>query len=346
MIITEVAKILNGTIQGDESLEILAMASLLEAREGDVSFLSNSKYAKQMTATAASVVLVTEDFTGETSAKALIRVSNPDKAFASLAPIFGPKPVIRAPGIHPSAVIAPSATIGKNVHIGACTVIEAGATIGDDAIIEAQVFIGQDVKVGNRCHIYPQVTIREGCLIGDETILHTGVRIGSDGYGYTVELTEQGPTVVKVPQVGIVEIGRGVEIGSNTCIDRARFGRTRIGNMVKIDNLVQIGHNVQIADLCGVIAQAGIAGSAKIESGVIIWSQAGVSGHLTVHERAQVGPKSGVTSDVPEGEYVIGLPAVSKRKFAESLMMPRQIDKLKKKLADLEAQVKALEKDL
>ncbi|MDO4527743.1 MAG: UDP-3-O-(3-hydroxymyristoyl)glucosamine N-acyltransferase [bacterium] len=341
MKLADVAKTVNGTIETGADIEITAMASLLEARDGDISFLANQKYNKQMQETKASAVLVAKDYEG-TSDAVLIRVDDPNKAFASLAPIFGPKPVVRTPGIHATAVIGENVTLGKDLYIGPFTVIEDGVSIGDGTIIEGQVFIAQEVKIGAKCHLYPQVNIRESCILGDRVILHAGVKVGSDGYGYTVEVGPQGPNIAKVPQVGIVEIGNDVEIGSNTCIDRARFGRTRIGDCTKIDNLVQIGHNVQIAPFVGIIAQAGIAGSAKIESGAIIWSQAGISGHLTVHERAQVGPQSGVKEDVPEGEYVIGAPAMTKRAFAESLLMPRAIDKLKKKIADLEAKVKAL----
>ena len=325
MKLCDVAKAVNGTFEAkDAEIEIAAMASLLEAREGDISFLANQKYAPQMKETSASAVLVATDYAGETRA-ALIRVADPNKAFASLAPIFGPKPVVREPGIHVTAVIGENVTLGKNIYIGPHTVIEDG------------------VKIGKGCHLYPQVNVRESCVLGDRVILHAGVKIGSDGYGYTVEIGMQGPVITKVPQVGIVEIGNDVEIGSNTCVDRARFGRTRIGDCVKIDNLVQIGHNVQVAPFVGIIAQAGIAGSAKIETGALIWSQAGIAGHLTVHERAQVGPQAGVKEDVPEGEYYIGTPAVPKRTFAQSLLLPRQVDKLKAKLAEMEARLKAIE---
>ncbi len=342
MKLVDVAKAVNGTFEGNGELEITAMASLLEAREGDISFLANQKYLAQMKETNATAVLVSADFQGETAAT-LIRVEDPNKAFASLAPIFGPKPVVRKPGIHVTAVIGDNVTLGKDIYIGPHTVIEDGVTIGDNTVIEGLVFIAQDVKIGKNCHLYPQVNVREACILGNGVILHAGVKIGSDGYGYTVEIGPQGPVITKVPQVGIVEIGNEVEIGSNTCIDRARFGRTRIGDCVKIDNLVQIGHNVQVAPFVGIIAQAGIAGSAKIESGALIWSQAGIAGHLTVHERAQVGPQSGVKEDVPEGEYVLGTPAVPKRKFAEGLLLPRLVEKLKTKVSALEAKLKALE---
>lgn len=343
MKLCDVANAVNGTFEpAVADLEICAMASLLEARKGDISFLANQKYASQMKDTAATAVLVAKDYAGETQA-ALIRVDDPNKAFASLAPIFGPKPVVREPGIHVTAVIGENVTLGKNIYIGPHTVIEDGVTIGDDTVIDGLVFVAQDVKIGKACHLYPQVNIRESCVLGDRVILHSGVKIGSDGYGYTVEIGAQGPVITKVPQIGIVEIGNDVEIGSNTCIDRARFGRTRIGDCVKIDNLVQIGHNVQVAPFVGIIAQAGIAGSAKIESGALIWSQAGVAGHLTVHERAQVGPQAGVKEDVPEGEYVIGAPAVPKRTFAQTLLLPRAVEKLKAKLTALEARLKAVE---
>ena len=342
MKLSEIAAAVNGTVTANGDPEIHAMASLLEAREGDISFLANPKYTKQMKDTGASAVLVAEDYDGETPA-ALIRVKDPNKAFASLAPMLGPKPVVREPGIHATAVIGDNVTLGKNLYIGPYTVVEDNAVIGDNTVIDGQVFIAQDVKIGAGCHLYPQVNIREACVLGDRVTLHAGVKIGTDGYGYTVEMTAQGPVISKVPQVGIVEIGNDVEIGSNTCVDRARFGRTRIGDCTKIDNLVQIGHNVQIAPFVGVIAQAGIAGSAKIESGALIWSQAGVSGHLTVHERAQVGPQAGVKEDVPAGEYVAGSPAVTKRELAKTLILPRTVERLKKKLADIEAQIKALE---
>ena len=190
--------------------------------------------------TKATAVLVHADYEGECPAT-LIRVEDPNKAFASLAPIFGPKPVVREPGIHATAVIGEGVTLGKNVYIGPYTVIEDGASIGDGTIIDGLVFIAQHVTIGRDCHLYPQVNIRESCVLGDRVILHAGVKIGTDGYGYTVEIGAKGPVITKVPQVGIVEIGNDVEIGSNTCIDRARFGRTRVGDCVKIDNLVQVG---------------------------------------------------------------------------------------------------------
>jgi UDP-3-O-[3-hydroxymyristoyl] glucosamine N-acyltransferase len=173
-------------------------------------------------------------------------------------------------------------------------------------------------------------------------ILHSGVRIGGDGYGYNPVPRADGTiSVEKIPQLGIVELGDDVEVGCNTTIDRARFGRTRIGDSTKIDNLVQIGHNVEIGSYSGVIAQAGIAGSTRVGSGCLIWAQAGLSGHLTVGDRGQVGPKSGLSKDVPPGEYYLGLPAVSRREFGAQMLLPRQVEKLKKQVAELKARLEA-----
>jgi UDP-3-O-[3-hydroxymyristoyl] glucosamine N-acyltransferase len=339
----ELAERLEGKLEGDASQEVSALASLAEARAGDLSFFKDTKYAAQLATTRASVILVPSDWTGTCAAPTLIRVDDPNDAFGKAAVWFAPPPIIRSPGIHPTAVIAPDVRLGAGVHVGPWTVIEDGAVIGDNCIIEAQVFIGQRVEMGNDCHIYPQVTVREGCRLGHRVILHSGVRIGGDGYGYNPVAQDDGTIkVVKIPQLGIVELGDDVEIGCNTTIDRARFGRTRIGNSTKIDNLVQIGHNVEIGSYSGVIAQAGIAGSTRLGSGCLIWAQAGLSGHLNVGDRGQVGPKSGLSKDVPPGEYYLGLPAVSRREFGAQMLLPRQVDKLKKQVAELKAKLDAL----
>ncbi len=339
----ELAERLNAAVEGDSEVELVALSSLEEARAGDVSFFKDSKYERQLAATRASAVLVPRAWQGACGAAAVIRVDDPNAAFAKVGEWFAPPPVVRAPGIHPTAVIGAGVRLGREVHVGPWTVIEDGATVGDRCVIEAQVFIGQQVVLGEGCHLYPQVTVREGCQLGRRVILHSGVRIGGDGYGYNPVIGADGSIrIEKIPQVGIVELGDDVEVGCNTTIDRARFGRTRIGNSVKIDNLVQIGHNVQVGDYSGIIAQAGVAGSTRIGSGCLIWAQAGLSGHLTIGDRGQVGPKSGLSKNVPEGEYYLGLPACPKREFGAQLLVPRQVEKLKAKVEALEARLEAL----
>ena len=340
MRVKEIAAQLSGLLEGDGELEVVALSSLEEARKGDITFFKDSKYEKRLAVTRASVVLVPRAWQGVCAASAVIRVEDPNTAFAKVGEWFAPPPVVRAPGIHPTALVGSGVRLGRDVHIGPWTVVEDGTVVGDRCVIEAQVFIGQHAELGDACHIYPQVTIREGCKLGRRVILHSGVRIGGDGYGYNPSVHPDGTIVIeKIPQIGIVELGDDVEVGCNTTIDRARFGRTRIGNCTKIDNLVQIGHNVQVGDMSGIIAQAGVAGSTRIGSGCLIWAQAGISGHLTIGDRAQVGPKSGLSKDVPEGEYYLGLPACPKREFAAQLLLPRQVEKLKKQVAELQARL-------
>lgn len=342
--VASLAERLKGLVEGHAEASVHSLAGLAEALPGDISFLANARYERLLASTKATAVIVERAWQGPWSCGALIRVDNPDKAFAALTPIFGPPPIVRLPGIHPTAVIGASVVLGRDVHIGPYVVIDDGVSIGDHTVIEAQCFVGTGVSIGCDGHLYPQVAIREGCRIGDRVILHCGVVIGGDGYGYNVEMTPAGHVViVKIPQIGIVELGHDVEIGANTTVDRARFGRTRLGNSVKIDNLVQVGHNVQIGDLSGVMAQVGIAGSTQIGSGCLVWAQAGLTGHIKVHDRAQVGPRAGVSKDVPPGDYVIGTPAMAKREYVQTLAAPRQIEKLKTRMAELEARLTKIE---
>ena len=205
----------------------------------DLSFCKDPKHIKLVESTKASVVLLPPEW-DKGAPCTVIRVVDPNHACMTAAKMFAPPEPVRAPGVHPSAVVDSSVKLGKNVHVGPFTVIEKGAEIGDGAVIEAQVFIGEGCKVGAKTHIYPQVTLREGTIVGSECIIHCGVRLGGDGYGFNNGRREDGSVYIeKIPQLGIVEIGDGVEIGSNTTIDRARIGRTYIGPMTKIDNRPQ-----------------------------------------------------------------------------------------------------------
>lgn len=344
--VAELAAKIGGIIEGDGGAELTRMASLLDAQEGDLTFLSNKRYSEQVATTKATAVIVGEDWQGSSSAT-LIRVKNPDKAFSRASQYLAPPAPIREPSIHPTAIISQEADIGSGVHIGAYTVIEKGAKIGDGSVIEAQCYIGEDVTIGPMAHLFPGVKIRERAKIGAKFIAHCGAVIGGDGFGYSIEMLPSGmPVVEKIPQVGIVSIGDDVEIGCNTTIDRARFGETKIGSCVKIDNLVQIGHNVRIGNFSGVIAQAGIAGSTTIGNGVRIWAQAGLSGHLHVGDGAQVGPQCGVTRDVPAGSYVIGTPESSLRDMVQLQATPKQVSKLKNQVRELMQKIDELEKRL
>jgi len=337
---SELARTLGGTLEGAD-VEILACAGLEEARKGDLSFCKDPKHVKLVAETKASAVLLPRDWV-DGAPCSILRVKDPNEACMKAAELFAPPAPVRAPGIHPTAIVDASVKLGKDVHVGAYTIIEKGTELGDGCVIEAQVFIGESCRLGKNCHLYPQVTLREGSVLGKDVILHCGVRIGGDGYGYNVSMGLLGPKIEKIPQLGIVELGDGVEIGSNTTIDRARIGRTYIGPQTKIDNLVQIGHNVKVAGYSGIIAQAGVAGSTQIGKGCLIWAQAGVSGHIKIADGVQVGPQAGVPKTLDGSvKYVLGAPAESKKDFGARLLMPRQIEKLKAEVRELKAQLAA-----
>ena len=338
---SELANILGGTLEG-EDVEVKACGGLEEARPGDVSFCKDPKHVKLVESTKASVVLLPPEW-DKGAPCTVIRVLDPNHACMTAAKMFAPPEPARAPGVHTMAIVDPSAKLGKNVHVGPFTVIEKGAEIGDGAVIEAQVFIGEGCKVGAKTHIYPQVTLREGTIVGADCIIHCGVRLGGDGYGFNNGRREDGSVFIeKIPQLGIVEIGDGVEIGSNTTIDRARIGRTYIGPMTKIDNLVQIGHNVKVKGYSGLIAQSGIAGSTEIGYGCLIWAQAGVSGHIKIADGVQVGPQAGVPQSLDGSvRYVIGTPAEPMKDFGGRVLVPKMLAKLKAELKEIKAKLAA-----
>lgn len=339
---SELAGALGGTLEGAD-VDLVACGGLEEARPGDLSFCKDPKHAALVATTKASAVLLPPGW-DRGAPCAIIRVADPDRACMAAARMFAPPEPVRAPGVHPTALVDPSVRLGTGVHVGAYTVIEKGVEIGDGAVVEAQVFIGEGCRVGAGTHIYPQVTLREGTIVGRGCIIHCGARLGGDGYGFTNGRRDDGSIFIeKIPQLGIVEIGDGVEIGSNTTIDRARIGRTYIGPMTKIDNLVQIGHNVKVKGYSGLIAQSGVAGSTEIGAGCLIWAQAGISGHIRIADGVQVGPQAGVPQSLDGSvKYVIGTPAMSMKELAAVTLAPKMVAKLKGEIKALKAEIAAL----
>ena len=279
----EIAEFLSGELVGDGGVEILRVAEVEMAAGGEIAF-----YEKAATATSASCVIVSRDY-AEKLPCPFIKVDNPKLAFALIAEILHP-PKHRAPEIHTSAVIAESAKIGANVFIGAFACVGENSEIGHGTQIRAGAKIGDRVKVGKNCVLNPNVFIEDGCTIGTGVILHTGVVIGTDGFGYV-----RGPErYVKFPQIGTVVIENDVDIGANSCIDRGALGETRIGEGTKIDNLVQIAHNVQIGKRVIIAAQTGISGSTVIEDDCVIGGQVGMGDHARVLSGAIIGSQAGV----------------------------------------------------
>ena len=333
----EIAERLGGVLEGDPAVAVDGLASLTDAGAGDISFLSNARYAAQVEQTAASAIVVGDDWTG-TFAGALIRVKIPDAAVATLAESFGPDPVPDMPGVHETAVIGEGVELGPDVSIGPWCVLEASVNIGGNTAIGAGCFLGRETRIGRDCRLYPNVTIRERTSTGDRCIIHSGAVIGSDGFGYVPE----NGAWKKIPQIGCVALGDDVEIGANAVIDRARFGTTRIGNGVKIDNLVQVAHNVEIGDHSAMAAQVGISGSTRVGTGVQLGGQAGLAGHLDVGDGAVVGAQAGVTKDVQPGTFVSGYPAMPHARAAKLHACLARLPKLRQRVDALEKELQRL----
>ena len=350
MKLSELIALVGGRTDGPcPDAEIAGVSSLHDALPGDVTFLANPKYAKQLASTKATAVLVREDcdLPAPDAGGALVRVDSPDRAFAQAVPLFTKPPVVRAPGVHPTAVVDPTATIGTDVHIGPLAVVGPGAVIGDRCVLEAHVVVSDEAVLGEGCHLYPMASVRERCRLGKRVTVHNGAVIGSDGFGYNTKISPDGAiSVEKIPQLGNVEVGDDVEIGANTTIDRARFGSTVIGPHTKIDNLVQIAHNVRTGPYCGIVSQVGIAGSTHLGTGVMLWGQVGLAGHLEIGDRVEILAQSGVSGDLPQAGQYFGSPAVTKREAIRQMHVPRAVENLKAQVAALQAQLKALEAKL
>jgi UDP-3-O-[3-hydroxymyristoyl] glucosamine N-acyltransferase len=262
-------------------------------------------------------------------------VANPSAAFSLVVQKLVPPPIRFAAGIHPTAVVAESARLGREVYIQPQVVIEPGAVIGDRTVIGAGSYIGHECHVGADCLFYAQVTLRERTRVGARVILHPGVVLGADGFGFENVRGER----QKIPQVGTVELGDDVEIGANSCVDRGRFGTTRIGRGTKIDNLVQIGHNCVIGEHCVICAGTGIAGSVVVGNYVTLAGQVGVVGHITIGDRAIIGAQSGVAHDVPPDTLMLGSPAVPHMEFKRTVAALHKLPSLGAKLREIERQL-------
>ena len=286
------------------------VAPLDAAGPDDVGFLDNRRYLGQFAASKAGACIVSPEFADRAPAGMLLLLTpRPYRGYAKVAQAFYPLPRPR-PGVHPSAVVDPTASIGEGSEIGPGVVIEAGAEIGRGCRIEANAVVGAAVMVGDGTVIGPNASLAY-CTVGRACQIHAGARLGTRGFGFSMD--PEG--FVDVPQLGRVIVGDGVEIGANTTIDRGAGPDTVIGAGAKIDNLVQIGHNVRIGRGCVLVAQSGVAGSTVLQDFVAVAAQAGVSGHLKVGTGAQIGAKSGVMRDVPAGVAVLGSPARPAREF-------------------------------
>ena len=315
--VAQIAELISAEVVGDPNAEITTICKIEEGVPGGLTFLSNPKYTQYLYTTKATAAIVNKDFVPEQEVPCtLIKVANSYLAFAQLLNFYQQnKP--RKTGISDKACIAPTAKIGQNVYIGEFVSIGEGAEIGDGASIYPQTVVGDRVKIGARTTLYAGVKVYEDCHIGTDCILHAGAVIGADGFGFA----QQNGEYLKIPQVG------NVEIGANTCIDRATMGSPRIHDHVKIDNLVQIAHNVTVGEGTAFAAQAGVAGSAKLGSRCIIAGQAGIAGHISIADGTVIGAQSGVSHSLKQGVY-LGSPALPASEERKLIVLRRKLPEL------------------
>ena len=335
-----IAALLSGEIVGDKSATVSTVSSIDGGKAGSLAYLTNPKYEQYIYTTEASIVLVDKTFEPKEEVKTtLIKVENVGECVLNLLEMYNAaRP--RKQGISKLASISEKATIGDNCYIGDFVVIEDGAKIGDNVQLYAQCYIGDNVTIGDGTKFYPGVKIYEGCKIGKNCIFHAGVVIGADGFGFAPKADG---TFAKIPQLGNVIIEDNVELGANTCIDRAKTDSTIIHSGVKLDNLIQIGHNVEVGANTVMSAQVGIAGTTKVGSNCFIAGQVGIADHITVGDRVKIGSKSGIDKSVGDDEIRFGYPALPGIQYHRSFAVFRQLPDMAQKLREIEKRVNKLE---
>ncbi|HKW76934.1 MAG TPA: UDP-3-O-(3-hydroxymyristoyl)glucosamine N-acyltransferase [Terriglobales bacterium] len=313
----------------DAQADITAVAAIESASPGEITFIANPRYAASAKTTKASAIIVDESFPA--LEKPLLRTRNPQLAYARAAELFYRAPLYPA-GVHPAALIHPSARIGKNASIAAGVVIDADVSIGDNCTLLPYVVIYRNVKIGSDFFAHSHVSIRENSEIGNNVLLHNGVVIGSDGFGFAKD--EDGRWR-KIPQSGKVVIEDDVEIQANSCIDRASLGETRVRRGTKIDNLVQVGHNCLIGENSMLCAQVGLAGSTELGKNVILAGQVGVAGHCTIGDNAVATAQSGIPNSVDAGKLVSGYPAIDNKQWLRSVAVFNRLPELARAIRKL-----------
>jgi len=329
MKLSEIAKRLGARLEPpDADAEITGVAGIEEAAAGQVTFVANPKYAAAARTTKAAAVIVDDKFPALD--RPTLRTANPYLAFARALELFYQPPQYR-PGVHPTAVIDPSAKIGKNAHVGAYCVVEAEATIGDRATLLSHVVIYRGAKIGNNFFAHAHAVVREHCRLGNNVILQNGVVVGADGFGFA----KDGKNWSKIVQSGPAVIEDDVEIQANACVDRASVGETRVARGAKIDNLVQVGHGSSVGENSLLCAQVGLAGSTVVGKDVILAGQVGVAGHCTVGDGAIATAQSGIPNDVAPGTTVSGYPAIDNRQWLRSVAVFNKLPELVKMMREL-----------
>ena len=334
-----IAGLLGGTIIGDTAAAVSTVSSIEGGKAGSLAYLTNPKYEQYLYTTEASIVLVDKSFEPKQEVKAtLIKVENVGECVLNLLEMYNASRP-RKSGISKMASINEKAEVGENCYIGDFAVVEAGVKLGNNVQIYPQCYIGDNVTIGEGTKLYPGVKIYEGCVIGKNCILHAGSVIGADGFGFAPR--EDG-SFAKIPQLGNVVIEDNVEIGANTCVDRAKTDSTIIHAGVKLDNLIQIGHNVEVGSHTVMSAQVGVAGTTKVGSHCFIAGQVGIADHLTVGNGVKIASKSGIDKSVADGEIRFGYPSLPGMQYHRSFAVFKQLPEMSAKLRELDKAVAAL----
>ena len=338
----QIAEFIQGTIVGDENATVHTFAKIEEGIPGAISFLSNPKYTHYIYDTQSSIVLVNKDFEAEKEIKAtLIKVDNAYESLAKLLNLYEmSKP--KKTGVDPLAYIAPTAKIGENVYIAPFACVGDNAEIGNNTSLHPHATIGSGAKVGSNCILYPHATVYHDCRVGNNCILHAGSVVGADGFGFAP--SPEG--YEKIPQIGIAILEDNVEIGANTCIDRATMGATIIRKGVKLDNLIQIAHNVEVGSNTVMASQVGVAGSTKIGEWCMLGGQVGVAGHITIGNKVNMGAQSGVHGSIKDGEALIGTPPIGLKNYFKSSAVFKKLPDMYLELNSLKKEIEELKKQL
>ena len=338
----QIAEYIQGVIEGDENATVHTFAKIEEGIPGAISFLSNPKYTHYIYDTESSIVLVNKDFVPEKEVKAtLIKVNNAYESLAKLMTLYEQSQPKRT-GIDPLAYVAPTAKIGKDVYLAPFACVGDNAEIGDGTELHPHATVGRGAKVGKNCILYTNCNVYHDCRVGNNCILHSGCVIGADGFGFAP--SPEG--YEKIPQIGITILEDNVEVGANTCIDRATMGATIIRKGVKLDNLIQIAHNVEVGSNTVMASQVGIAGSTKVGEWCMFGGQVGLAGHIKIGNKVNLGAQSGVPGSLKDGQALIGTPPIEMKNYFKSSVLFKKLPDMAAELNSLKKEIEELKKQL
>ncbi|MCB0735295.1 MAG: UDP-3-O-(3-hydroxymyristoyl)glucosamine N-acyltransferase [Bacteroidetes bacterium] len=342
--VTEVADFLGGSIEGKPREYFMGISKIDQGLPGSLTFLANVKYVDHLQTTSADVILINrEQEVDSSSDKTFIRTDDPYLGFCQVLNRYF-NPAVSKSGIHPSATVSETASIGKDVYLGPNVVIDDHVTVGDGTKIYPNSYVGAGSTLGNNCIIYSNVSIYYDSRIGDEVIIHSGTVIGSDGFGHA---PQKDGSYIKIPQIGNVIIGSKVEIGSNCSIDRATLGSTRIGDGCRLDNLIQVAHNVEIGAHTVIAGQSGISGSTTLGERCVIGGQVGFAGHLKVASGTQVGAQSGLNRDIEEeNTQWFGSPVMPLKDALRTILIIQNLPEMRSKIKQLERTTEKIKQSL